>query len=466
MRDAVLRYVREGALLRAGDRVLIAVSGGADSVALLRILLNLRSELGIVLAVAHLNHGLRGAASEADEHFVAELARQHKLEFFSESLNVAEYASANRLSLEAAGRKLRYDFFRRIAEQHAFNAVATGHTQDDQAETVLLKFLRGAGTKGLAGVHPLLTSAESLRIRFVRPLLATSRAEVEAYLAAVGQTWREDESNLDPHFHRNRIRHELLPLLAREYNPNILQLLSDTAEVARGEEKYWNAVVHSELKRWRVAPRRLQLQVLSPFSASFSERPLALQRRLLKRFLEDEGIASGFRYIEHLRHCAADGSGRVELPGGWIASIQNGRLVLHQPSQHKPAKSDYEYRFTIPGEVFIPELEAILRVVFVSAEFAIEAHPGTLLRAQLLGPQLSVRNWRPGDRYQPACSGSEQKLKRFFSEQHVPSEKRPSWPVVLNGTEIIWVRDFPVAENYKWRPGDGDGLKIEIKSSV
>ncbi len=199
VREKVLRYIRQRRLLRAGDRVCVAVSGGADSVALLRVLLDLRAEIGIVLSVAHFHHGLRGEASDADEAFVAQLARQHDLEFFSARSNVPDHARTARLSVEAAARELRYEWFALLAAQNKLNAVATGHTLDDQAETVLLKFLRGAGTRGLAGIYPLLEcSAEvisgtkapnhptepygtpkgvPLQIRVIRPLLGVTRNE-------------------------------------------------------------------------------------------------------------------------------------------------------------------------------------------------------------------------------------------------------------------------------------------------
>ena len=292
VREKVLRYIRERKLMRAGDRVAIAVSGGADSVALLRVLLELRTEHGIVLSVAHFNHGLRGQHSDADQSFAADLARQHELEFFSGHGDVRDHALINKLSLEAAARELRYSWLTLLAQSHKLDAIATGHTLDDQAETVLLKFLRGAGTRGLAGIYPEIAigaeapgplySAESkidadvsrhrvslprreeedenqprmgrsnlaqhrdaggvlgkwsnrpesrrgcgTGARIVRPLLAVRRGEVEQYLTALGQQWREDESNLDHRFKRNWIRHELLPLLEREYNPNIRVVLSD-----------------------------------------------------------------------------------------------------------------------------------------------------------------------------------------------------------------------------------------------
>src|SRR5271165_6896574 len=248
VRSEVLRYICESGLMRAGDRVGVAVSGGADSVALLRVLLELRAELGIVLAGAPFNHGLRAEESESDQAFVTDLAHHHGLEFFAGRGDVREHALNSKLSIEAAGRELRYEWFARLAEEQRFDSVATGHTLDDQAETVLLKFLRGAGTRGRAGIYPQMFRGAERKIRFVRPLLCVTRDEVETYLTSLSQGWREDESNLDCLFARNRVRHELLPLLEREYNPNLRRVLGDTAEVSRAEEEYWHQLAERELE--------------------------------------------------------------------------------------------------------------------------------------------------------------------------------------------------------------------------
>lgn len=319
MRERVLRYIRERVLLRAGDRVAVAVSGGADSVALLRLLLELRLELGIVLVVAHFNHELRGEQSAADEAFVAELANEHGLQFFAGRGNARDHASARKLSIEAAGRELRYQWFTQVAQQHGLNAMATAHTRDDQAETVLLKFLRGAGTRGLAGIYPIL-GRDGFRI--VRPLLCVSHAEVEAYLSSIGQVWREDESNLDHRFLRNRIRHALLPLLEREYNPRLRHILSDVAKLSQAEQQYWNDLVARHLMTNPSGELLL---------AGFADLPVALQRRVLKSFAEAQGGAAlDFAHVEKLRRCALGELRKAELPGDRIAMRANGTLQIRK----------------------------------------------------------------------------------------------------------------------------------------
>ncbi len=453
MRDQVLRYIRRGGLIKAGDRVLLAVSGGADSVALLRVMLELRAELGIVLAVAHFNHGLRGENSDADEHFVADLATRHELLFFVAHGPVAEHAAAERVGLESAGRELRYQWLTSIAGEHRFDVVATAHTADDQAETVLMKFLRGAGSRGLAGIYPVMIRGEAEQIRFVRPLLSTTRAEIEAYLASLDQPWREDESNLDRHFLRNRVRHELLPLLERDYNPNIRQRLNERAGINRAEEAFWDELIEPALRKVRTPERQLRLR-------EFGEFAVALQRRVLKRFLEEQKVECDSQHVEAVRCCALGELLRVELPGNWVACREADCLMLQHPD-NEPPKTGYSYKIAVPGDVVLPEIGCRLRIVPVPAAFAGEAELGTLLRADLIGSEVCVRNWRPGDRYHVAYTGKEHKLKTLFLEWKIPASERPLWPVMLKGTDIVWVRDLPVADAYCWRSGDGDALRVE-----
>ena len=482
VRTKVLHYIRGRGLMRAGARVCVAVSGGADSVALLRILLELRTELGVVLTVAHFNHGLRGGDSDADEAFVADLARQHGLDFFAGRADVREHALTSKLGVEAAGRELRYQWLTRLAKEQRFDSVATAHTRDDQAETVLLKFLRGAGTRGLAGIYPSLEVSNGDRLRIVRPLLCVTRAEVESYLTSLGQSWREDESNLDHRFLRNRVRHALLPLLEREYNPNIRQVLSDAAELSRAEEEYWQALVERELEARQStkstaipqglkpdAPAAgfgtaeavpLQSPVLARFGlVSFAQLPPALQRRLLRGFAEANDLALDFKHVDNLLRCASGEFLKTDLPEGWLAVRRGECLELRAPAS-KPAPVGYEYTLPIPGEVHIAEVGLTVRAVIVEEALAQECdETDSLLSAAGLGPELTVRNWRPGDRFWPVHTGSEEKLKRLFAEKHIPAEQRATWPVVLKGEEIVWVRGFPAGRAYAWG-GRGDSVKI------
>ena len=223
------------ALLRPGLRVAVAVSGGADSVALLRALIEAAPEIGLVLSVAHLHHGIRGADADADADFVAALAAQHGLAFHRKDVDAPAVARANRETLEEAARNLRYEWFDELLASGLADAVATAHTLDDQAETVLHKLLRGAWTEGLSGIHPVLVRPHGV---VIRPILEIRREEIEAWLSSIGQFWREDLTNADTVYTRNRLRHGLLPALAA-YNPRIYGHLADLATLAREEEAYW-----------------------------------------------------------------------------------------------------------------------------------------------------------------------------------------------------------------------------------
>jgi tRNA(Ile)-lysidine synthase len=290
----VLSGIRRQDLLRAGDRVGVAVSGGIDSVALLRLLLEFRGELGIVLSVVHFNHKLRGAESDADEQFVAGLAREHDLELYVDCGNVAAHAREEGVSVEAAARELRYGFFRRLlgaaeskspllpkpgrsgapteskrptlslqkaqgqgqgnlregrGNQSRLDKIATGHTLDDQAETVLMRMIRGAGMRGLGGIYlriPVEDDDGEVCGEIVRPMLVVRRRELEQYLRDIGQVWREDSTNADSALTRNRVRKLLVPLLEKEFNPAVAENLAELAEIARGEEDYWE----NEIAGW------------------------------------------------------------------------------------------------------------------------------------------------------------------------------------------------------------------------
>jgi len=304
--ERVLAHIRSEELLRAGDRVGIAVSGGIDSVALLRLFLELRSELGIVLSVVHFNHKLRGAESDSDQEFVAKLAREHGVEFYCASGDVAQLAAEQRAGTEAAARELRYGFFNNLLEsgedsieesnpsgaaaydlvsfnrsagsvapaqsvpqgpkpesfrpvigtagvapfpKQFLNKIATGHTLDDQAETVLMRMIRGTGLRGLGGIYPRIMVAHEDgdgHGEIIRPLLRIRRRELEAYLADLKQSWREDSTNADSKFTRNRVRQLVLPLLEREFNPAVVESFAELAEIARDEEDYWE----NEISGW------------------------------------------------------------------------------------------------------------------------------------------------------------------------------------------------------------------------
>jgi tRNA(Ile)-lysidine synthase len=438
LQQRVLNYIRKHGLLKAGDRVGIAVSGGADSVASLRLLLELRKEIGVVLSVVHFNHKLRGDASDEDERFVARLAQEHKLELHCESGEVATYAAEKHLSLETAARQMRYQYFRRLLVEERLNRIATGHTLDDQAETVLLKIVRGAGTRGLAGIYPQLSVPGSqLSASVIRPLLGIRRKDLEAYLLGLGQSWREDTSNRDLRHMRNRVRHGILPRLERYLNPGVREALADTAEIARAEEDYWQKEVSQALPSvWA----RAALTV-----SALAHLPLALQRRVIRAASESLGLRLDFHHVEEILALSSNRPGSdkgTELPDGWVVRRNKGELRF-EVQKVAPNKLDFEYCLSIPGSVEVPETESRFEAVLISGNAAKGYNPGDLLDRALLASEVKVRNWRPGDRFWPSHTKVAKKIKELLQEQHVTGPERKLWPVVVSQTEVIWLRGFP-----------------------
>lgn len=475
MIERVRKYITEQRLLAPGDRIAVAVSGGADSVALLRLLLDLRQEFGIVVSVAHFHHGIRGLEADADHEFVVGLASQHGLEFHAGFGDAPVHARQGGLSLETAARELRHRWFANLVADGKADEIATAHTLDDQAETVLMRVMRGAGGKGLAGISP-----RHKEKALIRPFLATSRVEIEQYLRNLNQPWREDSSNRDLVHTRNRIRHELLPLLEKRFNPAIRETLADLAEIARAEAEYWEHQVAALLPRliYQGKPSRSGRSTSGEASATWAldfegmnSLPLALQRQVLQHFAAQLGITLEFKHIQELITCIREKSAakRVALPGGFTA-ISTFRELQFTSQKASEPPGGYSYSLHVPGEVAVGALGSTIRarVVALSAAGNVQGYnPALLLDRALIESELIVRNWRAGDRYFPAHTKSPRKVKELlqpgrFGRPLAPAE-RALWPVIESAGQIVWLRGFPVPEAFSHRTGDAVLIE-EVKS--
>ncbi len=461
LHQAVLSFIRKHELLHAGDRVAVAVSGGADSVALLRLLLDLRKELGIVLSVVHFNHGLRGADSDADEKFVAALATRLKLEFHRGSGDVKDYAAAKHLSIEAAARKLRYEFFDQLLQENAVDRIATGHTLDDQAETVLLRVVRGAGTRGLAGIYPsrqssVVSRQENQSHSIIRPLLGTCRKNLEAYLQSLNQPWREDGSNRDLRFARNRVRHGILPRLERTLNPSVREALAETADIARAEEEYWEELVGQVLPRLCDLDRGRRDAGATLNNAALLEMPLALRRRVVRAVCESVGLNLEFKHVEEILAVTDGLAVAAALPHGWHAFRNGSETWIGDRVLNAP--ENYEYPLSVPGKVVIPEAGIQLEAVLVPTLTGY--NPQHCLDSSVLARPLRVRNWRSGDRFWPAHTKAPKKIKELLQERRVLGVEKKLWPVVTSGDVIVWVRGFAVPAQFGPRESTTDVVMI------
>jgi len=459
--ERLLKTIRKRQSIRAGDRLAVAVSGGADSVALLCLLLELRAELGIVLSVAHVNHKLRGEEADEDERFVAKLARQHGLELHACEAPVNGKRSSGKSSgvtsgIEAAARELRYGFFRQLAREGRVTKIATAHTLDDQAETVLLRIFRGTGIRGLSGIHPRIVFEEQGHAfgELVRPLLSFRRAALQEFLRERGQNWREDSSNRDTAFLRNRVRHRLLPMIGEEFGEAAIEHMGELAEIARAEEEHWERA-HPEIRgQGGGAETRLAASLPGLAVAPLLTLPLAAQRRLVRVWLEMNApnLTISFRLIEEALELARGAPNRgaagkkVELPGGW--NLRRGRqelLLELEPSSGRGEAADYQYALALPGAVEVRELGARIEARVVDVGDVPEDERGGLLDLARMPKEVLIRNWRAGDRFWPAHTAATKKVKELLSDRHATGVEKKLWPVaVAKGCGLIWMRGFAV----------------------
>ena len=473
VRQAAQTIAKYG-MLDSGDRVAVAVSGGPDSVAQLECLRELAPQLGITLAVAHLNHQLRGRESDEDEQFVARLARRHRLEFVSKTVDVAVQARQSGENTEQLGRTFRYEFFSELVRRGRFDKVAVGHTLSDQAETVLFRLLRGSGTAGLSGIRPVLDN------KVVRPMIEVTREQVMEYLTAGGHEWRDDSSNQDPGFDRNRIRHELLPRLSEDWNPNLSGALAQIAEWAQGEENYWQGVLPA------LAERYLESKSDGVYfqAAAMTALPVAVARRLLRVAVERaRGSLAGisFEHIEALRGLAARrrGSGRSHIPDlEAIRSFDQIRLARfsREPEPYPRRQCILVHApgsFKLPGGSSLVVLKRYTRENLPGEERYNGRRQG-LIDWEKVPKPLVLRNWRAGDRYHPQGGKGAKKLKTLFQERKIAVWERPGWPVIAAASAetgapeaepgerevVVWARGF--GPSVEFAADDNSRIVVDI----
>ena len=452
--ERVAHTITNHAMLEGRCRIGVAVSGGADSVALLDILLELAPRFSLSLSVVHLNHCLRGAASDADEQFVAALAARHQLPLHLARIDVA--AAAEDDNLEQAGRRARLRFFRSLIAQGLVECIATAHTLSDQAETVLYRILRGAGPTGLAGILPVT------REGLIRPLIDIPRAGLIAWLLSRGETWRDDETNRDTRLARNRLRLEILPTLREHFNPRLDEALGGLAEVARAEEAYWASVTPSYQTRRGI--------LILP-AAEFSEGETAVLRRRTRAALAAvKGDLRGieFAHIERVISLASSrqGSGRLQLPGldvyrsfDWIRIAPLGSGYGIDRLVSAPAAVPSLVAFPDGSQIELRLRDAGSSPVCDKVEAELDWQKVLALQ-ELEGNRLAWRNWRPGDRYRNRGSAADENLKTKFERARLPLWERRAWPVLTCGERILWARRFGPAGDLAASPASSPVLLI------
>jgi tRNA(Ile)-lysidine synthase len=464
---------------RAGAKFGVAVSGGADSVALLRLFLELKNDLpanaAIEIAVVHFNHQLRGAAADADEQFVRKLAEAHGLEFYLGSADVGGTAKRVKRNVEDAGRRERYAFFSRLVEEGRVEWVATAHTMDDQAETVLAHMLRGTGLAGLGGIHPISGA-------IVRPVLGIRRDELRGHLKQQKQSWREDATNRDTSKTRARIRKKLIPALEKQFQPEVVAHLATLAEQAREDEKFLDAASTARL----AATLRDSREALHIDVDEIAVTAPALRGRMVRKIVKackGHDGEFGAQHVGSVLQLAVRGENgkSLVLPGGVevrreknalsfraIGEARNQSLAADESKARGKTRRSIEYEQTVAlhvGEarINVPALMCAFRFRTIDwvRERSETSNTSAVLDCSRLREPLVLRNWRPGDRLQPAGRSGVYKLKRLLNKKGISRWERDGWPVLTSNGIIVWARGFPAAADFAASEKTRSGLVID-----
>jgi len=443
-------------MIEAGETVVVAVSGGPDSLALLYVLYYIRQTLDFTLHVAHLDHKFRGAESAGDALFVKEHAHNLGVAITLEAIDVPRLVSESKLSAETAARKTRYEFYDRVATEVGASKIALGHNADDQAETVLMRLLRGSGSHGLSGIPRIREG------KYIRPLLSTTRREIENFLSDLNLSPRRDASNEQPIYLRNKIRLELLPLLESEYNPSVKKVLNRTAELLRSEDDLLDRTARESLDDCMI---NRQDGLIEIDITKFKKQDIALQRRLLRHGIAD--VIGALRDIsfEHIESILPLISSRqpnssLSLPHNLDITKSYDKLTIGK-TLCADTSTSFKYWLNVPGKTRLPELNV---TVVIELNFDSEINPRNRFQAMfdfdkiaqlpLQSRRLSLllRSRRDGDRFQPLGMRGTKKLKDFFIDEKIPRILRNRTPILVSGDEILWVVGYRISDKIKITP--------------
>lgn len=445
------RFIIQHQMIQPKETVLVGVSGGVDSLALLYALHTLRHQLGCQLHIAHLDHGFR-EDSEADATYVVEHADRLGIPISRDRTDVPQLMRDQKLSAEAAARYARYQFYESVSERNGATKIALGHHRGDQAETVLMNLLRGAGTPGLKGILPVRSR------KFIRPLLDFSRKEIETFVAQLGFKPRRDTTNYQHNHLRNRVRLELIPTLERAYNSNIQNTLNQTANLLQTESDYLETLTHEAFRACRTESCAPDTVVLD--RCLFQTHHLALRRRILRLAIAEVFGAVRDLYFNHFESMLnlIDGEASntiLNLPHGGTFRRTYNRILIQKSTEEL---APFEYEVAVPGRTILPLLDAELMATVVESptnDGTTGSFPDGKFQAAFdldrLQPPLKLRQRRDGDRFQPFGMQGTKKLKNLLIDAKVPRQERGQVPVLMNRNEVIWVVGHRTSELAKIR---------------
>lgn len=442
-------------LLEKGDRVLVAVSGGPDSVALLYGLLSLRSELSLELHIAHLNHKLRGVESDKDERFVRALAKQSKLKFFSKKVDIKKKAKRQKLGIEECARDIRYRYLDKIAGQIKADKIATGHQADDQAETFLMRLIRGAGGTGLSGIPPK-------RGKIIRPLIRIKREEIKRFLRMNKIAYRSDSTNYLPDRFRNKIRLTLLPKIKKDFNPKIVEVLNRTADILSFQQEY----IEKECKQILHDISQIRKNKIIIDLKKFTGYDICLQRELIRqcvRKLKGDLNQLSFDPVERSLDLIQHGSSgkKIKLADKIWLEVCEKELVVFEEGKRKKL----DYPLTLPGEASLIDWGIKIKSGVIKRKppkYVNRNQNIAFLDQEKLQKPFRLRNRRKGDRFRPLGMKGTKSLADFFTDTKVPSYQRDEVPILTSKGKIVWVVGYRISDEFKVTEKTRRILKIEV----
>ncbi|OGP77656.1 MAG: tRNA lysidine(34) synthetase TilS [Deltaproteobacteria bacterium RBG_16_49_23] len=458
--EQVRRAIDRYRLLERGDRVIVGVSAGVDSMVLLHLLNGFRQEFELSLIIAHIHHGLRPVESEREAELVQQVSVRLGLPFEYGTFNVKEFKEAGGFSLQDAARKVRFQFFHRLLKKYGGGKIALGHHADDQVETVLLRLFRGSGLKGLKGMLPIREN------RVIRPLLDVWKEEIEAFARENAIPYLIDSSNLKKEYLRNRLRLNLIPLIEQEFQPGFRRAVVRTSILLREEN---NFIEKEAGEVYQKITREEENGVAFKFS-SYSSLHQAIQWRFIQKMLEkmdggstmDDGEWSDANLI-YRRLDRPSASFFLELSHGLCLEKRYDMILLRK--ERPKTIPPFEVELPIPGRTYIQEIgrEVVTEERGWDKSGRLDDSPNVaLIDYQSLRFPLRIRNFRPGDRFQPMGTGGTQKLKEFFIDHKIPKFEREYIPLLISGEIIAWVAGYRIDERVKITPNTRRVLRVEI----
>lgn len=440
VRDTINKY----SLINKGDRVLVGLSGGADSMCLLHVLCCLSKELNITVAAAHLNHNIRGESAEHDAKASKEAADSLGAEFYLKSENVREYAAERGISEELAGRKLRYRFFSELQEKYNFNKIATAHNKNDNAETLLMNFVRGSGIAGLCGI-PVK------RENIIRPLIEVSRDKIESYCHANNLEYVTDLTNLETVYTRNKIRLDIIPQITKLLNPNFINTVTNNAHIIRDENNYISCEAIKIFKQYN-NDGMIPLSVINTVH-------VAIARRIIMQMIEKAGGSladiSSFAADMVIKLCKECKTGKsIDIFGNITARTEYGKLIIEKKQDEV---CEFDYVLNENKTIYIPEINAYASLkktderindngIYISADNTHNIH---------------IRNRRNGDIFYPVGMNGRKKIKELFIDMKIPGSKRMCIPIITVGNDIAAVYNMRIDKRYVFKKNN-IGFKIVI----